>query len=312
MLALLLRRSLAAVPTLCAIVVLSFFIVRLAPGSPFSSERTLAPPVRAALESRYGLDQPLPVQLQQYLWGLCHGDLGPSIKYPEHAVADLIADAWPHTALLAACALGWALLLSSLMGFAMALDEGGWVGTCASGLSTLLMGTPSFVLAPLMVLALSGRTQGLPPAGWGTPAHVVLPSLTLGAIVSGGLARLLASGLRGALDSDYVRCARAKGLGPVRVLLGHALWAALGPLCAYAAPACAGLLAGSVAVEQIFNVPGLGPYFVDAAQNRDYFLVMGIVLVDAALLVGMNLLADLALLWCDPRVRDDAGLHASR
>lgn len=308
----LLRRLLAAIPTLGAIVVLSFFIVRLAPGSPFSGERSLAPEVQAALHSRYGLDQPLSVQLGRYVRGLCHGDLGPSIKYPEHSVAELIGGAWPHTALLAACALAWALLMAGLMGLAMALDEDGPLGTLAAGLSTMLMGTPSFVLAPLLVLALAGRDHGLPPAGWGAPVHLVLPSLTLGAIVSGGFARLLAGGLRGALRSDYVRCARAKGLGFIRVLLGHALWAALGPLCAYAAPACAGLLAGSVAVEQIFNVPGLGPYFVDAAQNRDYFLVMGIVLVDAALLVAMNFLADVALLWCDPRVRVTGNLHGTR
>lgn len=306
MLSLIVRRILVALPTLFCIVVCSFFLVRLSPGSPFSGERRLAPEVEQALAQRYGLHEPLPQQLLAYLGNLARGDLGPSIKYPEHSVSSLIAQAWPHTACLALAALLWAMLLAVALALPMALWPTRFIGRLASLLSTALLGTPSFVLGPLLVLALAGPERSLPPAGWGELVHVILPALTLGSILAGGFARLLASGLLDALRQDYVALARVKGVSFWRILWRHALWAALGPLFAYAGPSCAGLLAGSVAVEQLFLVPGLGPYFVDAATNRDYFLILGIVLVDAVLLIAMNIAADVALFVSDPRLRAQA------
>lgn len=303
MLRFVLTRLGASVPTLLAVVLLSFTIVRLSPGSPFSSERALAPGVKETLEARYGLSLPLPQQLQRYVGGLLHGDLGPSIKYPEHQVADIIAEAMPHTALLAACALLWGLLLGGALGLVTALYPQRRLGRIADTCTAMLLCLPSFVLGPLLVLAATGANSVLPPAGWGRPVHVVLPAATLGTVLAGSIARLFASGMSDALRADFIRTARAKGLwGPV-IFFRHALWAGIGPLISYLGPASASLLVGSVAVERIFCVPGLGPFFVDAAQNRDYFLVMGIVLVEAILLLLLNLLVDIINAWVDPRIR---------
>lgn len=299
-----LRRLASALPTLGAILVLSFVLVRLTPGSPFQSERAVAPEVRAALAARYGLDRPLPVQLWHYLSGLAGGDLGPSIKYPEHGVAELLAESLPHTLRLGVFAWCWGIAWGLGLGVVAALGRGRWPDAAVQAVLACLGSTPSFVLAPLLVWLFAVRLEWAPPAGWGEARHLVLPAITLGSLLATGVARLTRAGIVHALAADYVRAARAKGMGERAVVLHHVLRPALVPLVSYIGPATAGLLVGSVAVERIFCIPGIGPYFVDAAQNRDYFLVMGIVLVQAVLLLACNLVADVACALLDPRLRD--------
>lgn len=302
-----LRRLLAAVPTLFVVVVLSFVLVRLTPGSPFAGERAVAPEVRAALEAKYGLDRPLPAQLGAYLLRVAHGDLGPSIKYPEHDVSELLAQSLPHTLRLGACAWCWGVLWGVGLGAWAALGRGRWPDFTVQALLAGLGSTPSFVLAPLLVYAFAVRLAWAPPAGWGEARHLVLPAITLGSLFAASVARLTRAGIVQALGADYVRAARARGMQERAVLLHHVLRPALVPVMSYVAPATAGLLVGSVAVERIFCVPGVGPYFVDAAQNRDYFLVMGIVCVQAGVLLACNIVADVVCAALDPRLRDHGG-----
>lgn len=301
-----LRRLLACVPTLLGIVVLSFVLVRLTPGSPFASERAVAPEVRAALEAKYGLDAPLPTQLAAYLGRLLRFDLGPSIKYPEHEVSELLRHSLPHTLGLGALAWAWGVTLGLGVGVLAAAKRRRWPDVALQGALAVLGGTPSFVLGPLLVWAFAVALDWAPPAGWGEPRHLVLPAATLGTLFAVSVARLTRAGLVRTLHEDFVRTARAKGLSERQILWAHVLRPASLSLVSYLAPATAGLLAGSVAVERIFCVPGVGPYFVDAAQNRDYFLVMGIVLVQACALLACNLLADVACALLDPRLRDRA------
>lgn len=304
MIVFILRRLASALPTLGAIVVLSFVLVRLTPGSPFQSERAVAPEVRAALEARYGLDRPLPVQLWHYLSGLARGDLGPSIKYPEYGVAELLAESLPHTLRLGVFAWCWGVAWGLVLGVVAALGRGRWQDAAVQAVLACLGSTPSFVLAPLLVWLFAVRLAWAPPAGWGEARHLVLPAITLGSLLATSVARLTRAGIVQVLAADYVRAARAKGMGERAVVLHHVLRPALVPLVSYMGPATAGLLVGSVAVERIFCIPGIGPYFVDAAQNRDTFLVMGIVLVQAVLLLACNLVADVACASLDPRLRE--------
>ena len=301
-----LRRLLGMVPTLLAILLLSFLLVRLSPGSPFSQERALAPEVRAALDARYGLDKPVWAQFGQYLWALGHGDLGPSIRYPDRQVRELIVLALPHTLLLGSMALVWGLGAGLTVGIAGAY--GAMVGRNRLQLVTLMLTTlaqslPSFVLGPLLVLTFAVGLDVLPPAGWGTLRHVLLPALTLGTVLAAHVARLSYGGLCEIRRTEFVRTAYAKGLTPGTILRRHMLIPGLMPLITYLGPAISGILVGSVATERIFCVPGLGPYFVDAALNRDYFLIMGIVLLESVLLLFCNLAVDLVCAWLDPRIR---------
>lgn len=304
-----LRRLGAMVPTLLVVLALSFALVRLAPGSPFTEDRALAPEVRAALDARYGLNRPLWSQFARYVWALGHGDMGPSIRYPDRTVAELIALGLPHSLTLACAALVWGLgsgLTLALLGTWGLMVRRPVISWGVLGLTTVAQSLPSFVLGPILVLGLAVGVTVLPPAGWGTWQQLVLPALTLGTVLGAQVARLVYGTLSALRDEPFVKVARGKGLSPARVLFWHMLTPGLLPLITFMGPATAGILVGSVATERIFCVPGLGPYFVDAALNRDYFLVMGIVLLESVLLMVCNLLADLACAWLDPRVRTGA------
>lgn len=297
-----LRRMAALVPTMMVIVVASFALVRLAPGSPFASEKQIPPQVKAALDAKYGYDKPLPEQFIRYVFGLLRGDLGPSSKYPERSVNEIIADGFPATLSLGAVALVWALLLGITAGIIGAVRQNTVWDHAAMATALIGISIPSFVLGPLLVLIVSLRWQLLPPAGWGDWRHVILPGLTLGTIYAASIARLTRAGMLEVVRSDFIRTAKAKGLSERLVIWRHMLKGGLLPVVSYLGPAIASILTGSVVVEKIFNVPGIGPYFVDAAFNRDYFLVMGIVLVDAALLLVMNLVVDIVYGFLDPRI----------
>jgi len=296
-----LRRLLELIPTVLVIVLASFALVRLAPGSPFSSEKEIPPEVRRQLDAKYGFDRPLPVQFFRYLGNLARGDLGLSTKYPQRTVNEIIAAGFPVTLTLAAVALVWSLLVGITAGIIGAVRQNTIWDHAAMAAALVGISIPSFVLGPLLVLVVSLHWH-LPPAGWGNWRHVILPGLTLGTIYAASIARLTRGGMLEVVRSDFIRTARAKGLSERLVIWRHMLKGGLLPVVSYLGPAIASMLTGSVVVEKIFNVPGIGPYFVDAAFNRDYFLVMGIVLLYAFFLLVMNLIVDIAYGLLDPRI----------
>jgi oligopeptide transport system permease protein len=297
------RRLLGLIPTLLVIVVLSFLVIRLAPGSPFESERGIPPEVLVDLKARYGFDRPLIEQLGRYLAGLARGDLGLSTKYPQRSVNEIIADGFPATLLLGAVALAWSLVLGIGAGIIGAVRQNSRWDYGLMSLAMLGISMPTFVLGPLLVLTFALTIYALPPAGWGELRHVWLPGLTLGGYYAAYIARLTRGGMLEVVHADYVRMARAKGLSETTIVLRHMLRGGLLPVVTFLGPAVANMMVGSVVVEKIFATPGIGPYFVDAAFNRDYFLVMGIVVLYSAFLLLMNLLVDIAYGLMDPRIR---------
>lgn len=305
MLDLIRRRLLTALPTLAAVVILSFLLMRVAPGGPFDGERPLDPETRAALMASYGLDRPLPEQIGRHLWRLLHGDFGPSLVYRDFTVTDLIARGLPISLTLGGLALLLALLLGLGAGLSAAAKAGGPLDRTLMLVATLLTALPSFVTGPLLALLLGLWAGWLPVSGWGDgdAAHLILPVIALALPAAGAIAKLARAGLAEVLGQDHIRMARARGLGRGRVLIVHALRPALVPVASYLGPAAAGLLTGAVVIETVFALPGLGRYFVQGALNRDYPLVLGVVTLYAALIILFNLLADLAYGWLDPRAR---------
>lgn len=305
MLHLLTRRLLTALPTLAAIIILSFLLMRVAPGGPFDGERALEPETRAALMTAYGLDRPLAEQIGRYVGRLAHGDFGPSLVYRDFTVTDLVAQGLPVSLTLGVLALLLALLLGLAAGLSAAARAGSaWDRALMLGM-TMLTAFPSFVTGPLLVLVFGIWAGWLPVSGWGEgdPAHLALPVVALALPVAGAIAKLARAGLAETLGQDHIRTARARGLAPRRILIRHALRPALVPVASYLGPAAASLLTGAVVIETIFALPGLGRYFVQGALNRDYPLVLGVVTLYAALIILFNLLADLVYGWLDPRIR---------
>lgn len=299
------RRALGLIPTLLLIVTISFFVIRLAPGSPFADERAVAPEVLADLEAKYGFDKPLWTQYLLYLKNLLRGDLGLSTKYPQRTVNEIIALGFPVTLTLGAVALVWALLLGITAGIIGAVRQNTIWDYGAMTAAMIGISVPTFVLGPLLVLIFSLSLYLFPPGGWGAWQYVVLPGITLGTVRAAYIARLTRAGMLEVVRADFVRTARAKGLPERLIIWRHMLKGGLLPVITYLGPAIAFMLVGSVVVEKIFNTPGIGPYFVDAAFNRDYFLVMGIVVLESIFLLVMNLLVDIAYGFLDPRIRYD-------
>ena len=301
------RRIAGTVPTLLILVTLSFFVIRLAPGGPFDQERTLAPEVRANLDHLYGLDQPLGAQYLHYLEGLAHGDLGLSYKLRDESVAGLIAQGLPVSVTVGFAALALAILLGVPLGMWAALRRGGVVDYAVTGLATLAIALPTFVTGPLLALVFGLALQWLPVAGWeqGAPVYLILPAVTLALPVCAVIARMMRGSLLETLSASFVRTARARGLGPWRVLLRHALRPALLPVVSYLGPAATYVFTGSLVVETVFSLPGTGRYLVQGALDRDYTLVMGMIILYGALTLLLNLAADLAYGWLDPRVRHE-------
>ena len=305
MLSYVLRRLAGLIPTLLIIISVSFLILRLAPGGPFDQEQTLAPAVRANLERLYGLDQPLAVQYVRYLRALSHGDFGASLRERDFTVAELIRQGLPVSVSLGLAALLLAVLVGIPAGIAAALTQHQRTDYALSALSALGLALPSFVVGPLLAL-IFGLTLGwLPVAGWapGSVRYLVLPAVTLALPVSAALLRLTRASLLEVLRTGFVRSARARGLGPTRVLLRHALPPALLPVVSYLGPAVAFIVTGSLVVETVFGLPGSGRYLVQGAIDRDYPLVMGMIVVYAVLTLLMNFLVDLLYGWLDPGVR---------
>ncbi len=305
MLRYLLQRTLGLVPTLLVIVSLSFLILRLAPGGPFDQEQGMSPAVRANLERAYGLNESLPRQYAHYLRALAHGDFGPSLRQRDYSVRELIAQGLPVGLTLGLAALLVAIACGIPAGIVAALRQGRPSDHALSVLSALALALPSFVIGPLLALVFAIHLHWLPVAGWqgGAPRFLVLPVLTLALPIGAYLARLTRASLLESLRTPYVRSARARGLGAARVLWRHALPPALLPVVSYLGPACAFVVTGSLVVESVFGLPGTGRYLVQGAIDRDYPLVLGMVVVYGTLTLILNLLADLLYGWLDPAVR---------
>jgi oligopeptide transport system permease protein len=298
----LVRRVLLMVPTLWAIATLAFFLVHGAPGGPFQSEKEIPAVAKAQLMRKYGLDQPLHVQYLRFLAGAARLDFGPSYKFPSRQVREIIAEALPVSLELG----GWALLLAIVVGVPIgifaAVRQNSPGDFAVMGVALAGVSIPNFVLGPVLVLGLSLTLYWLPPALWEGPQSRVLPVLTLAAAYVAYIARLTRAGMLEVLRQDFTRTARAKGLPERAVVLKHALKLGILPVVSFIGPAAARVMMGSIVVESIFSVPGMGRYLVYAAFNRDYTLVLGEVLFYAGLLVTLNLIVDVAYTWLDPRV----------
>ena len=307
MLKLALRRIAILLPTLLVIVTLSFLIVRLAPGGPFDQEQTLSAPVRANLERLYGLDRPLAVQYVHYLAGLLHGDFGPSLRQRDFSVGELIGQGLPLSAALGLIAVVLALLIGIPAGMVAALWRKGAADLLIGTAAALCIALPGFVTGPLLALVFGLHLHWLPVGGWeaGSPRYLVLPVLTLALPVAAYLARLMRASLLEVLGSPWVKSARARGLGGARILWRHALRPALLPVVSYLGPAVAFVVTGSLVVEAVFGLPGSGRFLVQGAIDRDYPLVMGMIVVYGALTLALNLLVDLVYGWLDPAARHE-------
>jgi oligopeptide transport system permease protein len=298
----LVRRLLLIVPTLWVVATVTFFLIRLAPGGPFRSEREIPPLARAQILHQYGLDRPLPEQYGRFLGNAARLDFGVSYKYPTRTVREILFEAFPVSAELGGWALLFAVLLGVPLGVLAATRQNGVADVGAMSLALAGISIPNFVLGPALVLLLSLSFYVLPPALWHGPASRVLPVATLAVAYLAYIARLTRAGMLEVLRQDYIRTARAKGLSEARVVFKHALKLGVLPVVSFLGPAAARIVMGSIVVETIFAVPGLGRYLVNAAFNRDYTLVLGGVLFYALLLIVLNLLVDVAYTFLDPRV----------
>ncbi|MGE3296142.1 MAG: ABC transporter permease [Porticoccaceae bacterium] len=312
MLRFILYRLLQAIPVLLAVVTLTFFLVRLAPGGPFSAEKAVPPEVLKALEARYQLDQPLSAQYLSYLGDLLHGDFGPSFRYPGRSVDEMIFSGLPTTAELGLYALLISLMLGTAAGVIAALRPNTAQDYLPMSAAMIGICLPSFLLGPLLLLVFGVWLEWVPVSGWGNvPGDKILPALTLASGYTAYVARLSRGGMLEIMSQDYIRTARAKGLPEWLVVVKHGLRGGLIPVVAFAGPAFAGLLSGSFVVETIFQIPGLGRFYVQAAFNRDYTMIMGTTVFFAVLIVAFNLLADIAAVWLNPRLRHQYRKRAS-
>jgi oligopeptide transport system permease protein len=301
------RRILQAIPTLLLIVAAAFFLMRAAPGGPFDDERALPAEIEANLQAAYGLDQPVTVQFARYLGGLVRGDLGPSFRMKDFTVAELIGRGLPVTLSIGAAALLLGIGLGVPLGLIAGLRQNGWADHVVMSVALVGIAVPNFVVAPVLALVFGLYLGWLPVAGWepGSAQHLVLPVITLALPLVAYLARLTRGSLLEVLQAPFIRTARAKGLDPGVILRRHALKPTLLPVVSFLGPAAAALLTGSLVVEQVFGLPGVGRYFVQGAINRDYTLVMGMVVFYASLILLLNLAVDLVYGWLDPRIRHD-------
>lgn len=301
-------RLLSAVPVLFAVILITFALVRIAPGGPFSQERAVPQTVLDSLNERYHLDDPVHVQFFHYLGNLLQGDFGPSFKYPTRTVTEIISTGIPVTVELGFYALIFAMLIGILAGVIAAIKPNTVQDYVPMSVAMIGICLPSFVLGPLLALTFGIWFDLLPVSGWNqNPGDKILPSITLGAAYAAYVARLTRGGMLEVLSADYIRTARAKGVSPFRIITHHALRGGLAPVVSFAGPAAAGLLAGSFVVETIFQIPGLGRFYLQAAFNRDYTMILGTTIFFSTLIIVFNLIADVMLVWLNPRLRKTLG-----
>jgi oligopeptide transport system permease protein len=302
MIAYVFKRLIEIVPVLLLVVIATFFLAHAVPGGPFDKERPLPAEVKAKMEAYYGLDQPLHVQLFRYVKNLAQGDLGPSLKYPGWTVNEIIGSRIPVSVAVGSLSLLLAILIGVPVGVLAAAKPHSWLDRVPMGFALIGICVPAFVLGPILSLIFSMGLGWLPPCGWGSPIHFVLPVLTMGLITAAPLARLTRGELMEIYNLDYIRTAQAKGVSPVRIRFIHALRNGILPVVTYLGPAAAALVSGSFVVESLFDVPGLGRLFVTSIINRDVTLILGTTLIYAVALLVLNLIADLVKAVMDPRL----------
>jgi oligopeptide transport system permease protein len=302
-----LNRLLQAIPVLLIVISATFMLVHSAPGGPFSADKAVPPEVIKALEAQYKLDQPMWKQYVSYLGDVIQGDFGPSFKYSGRSVNELIAAGIPATAELALYAMLVALVIGVSAGVAAAMRPNSLQDYVPMSAAMLGICMPSFLLGPLLVLIFGIYLEWLPVSGWGDmPGDKIMPSITLGTGYAAYIARLSRGGMLEVLSQDYIRTARAKGLSEPVIIFKHAMRGGLIPVVAFLGPAFAGLLGGSFVVETIFQIPGLGRFYVQAAFNRDYTMILGMTIFFATLIILFNLLSDMLAIWLDPKLRQQA------
>ncbi len=301
-----LRRLLGLIPTLLMLITVAFFMMRVAPGGPFDSEKSLPPEIEANLNAKYHLDDPLLKQYFHYLGQVAVLDFGPSFQYKDWTVNELIAQGFPVSMTVGVLAMSLAFIVGTLLGIAAALRQNTRIDYSLMGVAMLGISIPNFVIAPILILVLAVYAGWLPAGGWdGGFASMVLPVLTLALPATAYIARLTRGSMIEVLHSNFIRTARAKGLPESVVIRRHALRPVLLPVISFMGPAMAGMISGSVVIERIFSIPGLGSYFVQGALNRDYTLVMGVVILYGVLIILLNFVVDLIYAWLNPKIRYD-------
>lgn len=300
------KRTGDGILTLAALITLTFFVMRLAPGGPFSSNRKISPDILANIEATYHLDDPLLVQFARYVWGVVRFDFGPSIRFRDYTVAEILMSGLPYSLTIGF----WAVIVATVVGVTLgvlgALRRNSIIDYSAGVIAVIGLAVPIFVLAPLMQVYFALTLRWFPVGGWGDNwRNLVLPIVALSLPNIAYISRLTRAAMIETLRENYVRTARAKGIGGQRVIWGHALTGAVLPVVAYLGPATAAIITGSIVIETIFALPGIGRHFVDAALNRDYPLVMGITILYGAFLIVFNIVADILRGWLDPRVRHE-------
>ncbi len=300
-----LRRALGLIPTIFIIITICFFFIRLAPGGPFSSEKKLPPQILKNIQKKYHMDRPLIMQYGKYLTDVLRGDLGPSYKYKDYDVNYFIKETLPKSMLLGGLALLVALILGLGTGMISSLKQNSWVDYSTMSVAVVGISVPLFVIAPVLMYIFAMKLNWLPVAGWlddGGLKTLILPVLSLSAPYFATIARLSRASFIDALRSDYIRTARAKGLKTSVIMFKHVLKGASLPVVSYLGPAFSGIITGSIVIEQIFRIPGLGRHFVQSAFNRDYTMIMGTVIVYSLILIFMNFLVDIIYGYLDPRI----------
>ena len=297
-------RLLQAIPVLFGVITITFILIHSAPGGPFSADKAVPPEVLIALEEKYDLNLPLWQQYFGYLEDLISGDFGPSFKYPGRNVSELIASAFPTTAELALYSMIVAIVIGLFAGVVAAMRPNSVQDYAPMSLAMVGICMPSFLLGPLLVLIFGIYLEWLPISGWNSlPGDKILPAITLGTGYAAYIARLTRGGMLDILSQDYIRTARAKGLPEIVIVCKHGLRGGLMPVVAFLGPAFAGMLGGSFVVETIFNIPGLGRFYVQAAFNRDYTMILGTTIFFASLIVSFNLISDILAMWMNPKLR---------
>ena len=306
MLVFILKRLAVAVPTLLALIVISFLMMHAAPGGPFTQEKQLPAAVLANLNAKYGLDQPIWVQMARYVWGIvAHFDFGPSFVYKDRSVNEIIAQGFPVTLSYGAIAFVLAVGVGLVLGVFAAVFQNSWLDHRAVGVSIGAQVLPNFVMAPILVLIFTLWLGWLPGGGWagGDWKHQVMPVIAMATAYMASIARIVRSSMLEVLTLNHIRTARAKGLPTHKVILRHALKPALIPVLSYLGPTFVSMITGSVVIDMFFSTAGIGKFFVDAALNRDYALMMGVTLLVGVLTIVFNLLVDVLYAWIDPKIR---------
>ena len=305
MLSIFIKRILISIPVLLAVASITFFLIKLAPGGPFDADKAVSPQVLKNLNEAYNLNASQWQQYLDYMSGAIRGDFGPSFRYPGRSVTEMITTGLPVTFELAIYSMLIALSIGIFSGVLAALKRNTFLDYVPMGIAMIGICVPTFLMGPLLVLIFGINFELLPVSGWGQlPGDKLLPSITLGFAYAAYIARLSRGGMLEILNQDFIRTARAKGLNETQVVTKHAMQGGLIPVVSFLGPAIAGLLAGSFVVETIFQIPGLGRFYVEAAFNRDYTMILGTTIFFSAMIVFFNLMSDLAALWLNPRSRD--------